>query len=798
MCVRRLARAVRSPIGFGQWSIASRDRDSNRLSGNWYRIALDILRMNTAFITQTLGELSMPKKDIPSVGTANSTAVNPEDWPQHFKFQFSGRYQINGGVPERGRAYGSAEIPTLHNLTDPIPSEQPAPGRVDSAESTKLRCTLHIDIDGIHPLNVVSGTLSQTRHVAAFKNPAHFIGQVTSNTGKSHGGRDLKVRNFNLIWPASGEAVTSALIRLRGSFFETPKADVTFITAGGKKLKPFTAERASAHFREIEVEVDQEDHAAVPEPYDTFTHPDRPANLAQENLTLEKAFAKSGIKITRSNRVTTINTSSAGGNSTWSYKELHDAMVANWSRFANKPQWKMWIFLAEKADDPALGGVMFDGDINEPGGVDRQGTAIFTQCEHFHLATGAYPKANPPAAEAARRELFFDLIHETGHAFNLAHSFQKTLGAPWAAPAWLPVVSDDQALSWMNYPDMASPGNGDSAKWFYDRFEFRFDDRENLFLRHAPARFIQMGNEAWFENHGRVARNTLDPRLNLAVRTRKPIFELGEAISVELRLKNISNSEIMLLSTLDPCDGFVELAVTQPRGERRPFMPILHTRRQISGKILKPGEALYWYVRMSVGAYGSPFKEPGAYRIEASFANPGGGTAAAIMQVYVRPPVSFDDFPVVNELFNARVGSVLYVNGTRGMKDVIDKLDWVLDKLDRKHPARYRLKFALARPYAEPFKQLDIDTEKLKLAQPDPERVEKCLKPIVTDVEPAADSLGHIEYGRSVELYTQCAEMVKKRTDARAAQSRLVELFKQRKVLPEVIQTAEARLKQLK
>jgi hypothetical protein len=54
-----------------------------------------------------------------------------------------------------------------------------------------------------------------------------------------------------------------------------------------------------------------------------------------------------------------------------------------------------------------------------------------------------------------------------------------------------------QALSWMNYPDEASPGAGLNATWFYDRFRFRFDDGENLFLRHAPARFVQMGNEAW-------------------------------------------------------------------------------------------------------------------------------------------------------------------------------------------------------------------------------------------------------------------------------------------------------------
>ena len=44
---------------------------------------------------------------------------------------------------------------------------------------------------------------------------------------------------------------------------------------------------------------------------------------------------------------------------------------------------------------------------------------------------------------------------------------------------------------------------------------------------------------------------------------------------------------------------------------------------------------------------------------------------------------------VVNEPFNARVGRVLYMNGTRVMRDVIDKLDWVGGKRGSKQPSRH-------------------------------------------------------------------------------------------------------------
>ena len=146
-------------------------------------------------------------------------------------------------------------------------------------------------------------------------------------------------------------------------------------------------------------------------------------------------------------------------------------MARHWQAYANRPQWKLWIFLANRGDDDGLGGVMFDGDIDEPGGVDRQGTAVFTRCPVFHTPEGEYCAANPPADIAMHRELFFNLVHKTGHAFNLAHSFGKEGGA-WQPPPWAPVAGGEQALSWMNYPDLAMPSTDRpmNASAFYRRF----------------------------------------------------------------------------------------------------------------------------------------------------------------------------------------------------------------------------------------------------------------------------------------------------------------------------------------
>ena len=555
----------------------------------------------------------------------------------------------------------------------------------------------------------------------------------------------------------------------------------------------------------VEVDVDREINAVDVEPCSTHVHPDRPSDLPEEELTLESAFAKAGIRVTRSPGSGTAISSGAGINRRWNYSELHDSMELHWDAFGNRPQWKMWIFLAELADTDSLGGVMFDGDIDEPGGVDRQGTALFTRCPYFHTEQGGYIQANPPTAEAVKRELFFNLIHETGHAFNLAHSFQKQLSSgpgegAWMPPVWMPLTNNNQALSWMNYPDSATPGGGAGANatWFYQRFRFRFDASELLFLRHAPESYVQMGNAAWFQNHGRVSRISLDRRLELVVRNRKDIVELGEPVLLELRLRNRSDQAVMVHHNLDPSDGLVEVAVTNPAGERRPFLPIDHTRTNLLPQQLGPGQATYHPLDLTMGQFGFPFKEPGAYRIEVSYTNIDGRTAAAVMQLYVRPPASFDDRPVVNELFNARIGRALYVDGTRVMEDVNDKLDWVRDRLGAQHPISYHLTTVRYKPMATPSKVVEPGSDQVRAYDPEPDRVVTELEPVIEQTEAAADTMGHMWYRNVVDTYTQTCVEVHQQTKARHAQEKLLGLFKERNVIPSVVEAVEKRMDELR
>jgi hypothetical protein len=725
-------------------------------------------------------------------------------------WNYSGRYRNHGGASVRatlnGRGLAGTKLPTLHNLDQPPCILRPAPAieRRDGglAPASRLYFTLHIDIDRSDPLNVVSGTVAVETLLGFLRGGTHFIGQVTSNTANAEG-RALVVENFSFTWPETRETIDRIEIQLTPSLpsASLPSAAVTFFTTARRSHGPYTADRSSAFFREVEVEVDREEGAIDPEPYDTHTHPDRPEDFPRYRLTLEAAYYRAGIGITRSSAETSVlDSAEAGADERWTEMELHDSMEAFWSAFANRSQWKMWVFLAKRALERDLAGIMFDAYIDEPGGVDRQGTAIFTQCPALYAE---YATDNAPDAdEAIERELFTLLIHEPGHAFNLYHPWSKTADLPWEAPAWMPATNVDLALTWMNYPWRASRlATGVvslNVQWFYERFEFRFDDLDTLFLRHAPERDIIMGGEEFGVDHGLLLRSSLDPSLELLMHTTKKIFELGEPVTLELSLKNIGDRPVTLLEDFDLRGGLLRLAVTDPQGKRRPFLPFVHRDTVLQQRTLAAGEAFYLQVRLAVGLLGCPFKEPGAYRIEASYHNPFGGSAAAVKQLYVRPPANFDDLPIIHELFSARIGRVLYVGGSRVMEDVNDKLKWVAGKLGKNHPAQFHITQALAGVFAHPHKLVQPETKKIKVLKANPEYVEKHFRAVIAKPEAAADSLGHLGYEKLVNTYVDSAVEIAARPAARKALEEMIAIFRKRNVSPAVIEKADQRLTELK
>lgn len=770
-----------------------------------YSLMSQILATHAAFIGELAGiqertRVMRPTTSAPQQWTVQQTREIIEALRRESS-QFSGVYTFNDGAsrtatveqPDRSTVSAATMNNPIYRLDEPVFLEAPAASRAEAP----VRFTLRVDIDGDTPLKVVSGTLESTGGLES-EVPQHFIGRVSTNVATASG-RGLVVGEFRCRWPDTGDPIDSLEVELAGTPLTAPIAAVTFVdTAHARRFGPFNAQRSSAFFHDVEIDVDREVNAVEFEPLNTHIHPDRPPDLPLEELTLESAFGVAGIRITRTQDSPAAIPAPPGH--TWDFSELHDSMVEHWEAFANRPQWKMWVLLADRADDDGLGGVMFDGDIDEPGGVDRQGTALFTRCPFFHTAAGGYVQANPPHDEAIKRELFFNLIHETGHAFNLAHSFQKHLGRGWTPPAWSPLQSNAQAMSWMNYPDQAQASLAPNASWFYKRFRFRFDRDELLFLRHAPESFVQMGATAWFDQHGRVYRDSVDERLRLSIRTRKTMLQLGEPVLLELKLerRDGAGGPVTVHSNLDPSDGLVDIAITNPRGERRPFLPIDHTRSMLRVTTLETSApAVYGLADVTMGAFGFHFKEPGAYRIEASYTNVDGRTAAAVLQLYVEPPASYAAVPVVNEMFDARLGRALYVEGTRAQGEINSKMEWITRELARtigeNNPIATHLKAVRWKPLAREGCYIDGTNSPVVTPQR-PDEVVKALEPVLVDkCEAAADTMGHIWYREMMDTYTTAAEEAHKPQKAAEAQRTMYELFSARKVVEPVLRSIERR-----
>jgi hypothetical protein len=670
-------------------------------------------------------------------------------------------------------------------------------------DSRRHDLTLHVDVDGPRSLGVVSGTASST--AGSVERRVHFIGRVTFNRWLGSA-RYVVARDMAFTWPFTATLITRVDLRL-SDHGERPRAHIAFFDRHGSGFGPIMCERISPTYREVEVDLDREEGAAAVDTYPLELHPDRPVALAGGGLTLESAFATAGITISRRHSGEIVSTSEAGVDARWTEIELHDSMRLHWDAFANRPQWKLWVLLARLATDDDLGGIMFDGRIAEPGGVDRQGVAVFTACPTFHMPEGDYCRANPPAEAAARRELFFNLVHEAGHAFNLAHSFQKQLFGrggerAWRPPEWSPLVNDRFALSWMNYPDRAAPTGTPplNASWFYKRFMFTFADGELLFLRHAPEEFVEMGGADWLTQHARVPAADLDPRLELRLRNRRPVLEWGEPAIAELRLRALSGTSVAAHANLDPSDGLVEIMITDPLGRELPFVPVDDTRRHVRQTVLR-SDALprYHAIDLTMGRLGFHFKEPGAYRVAATYQNPYGGHATAMMHLTVRAPRSESEREILSELFDARLGSVLYVGGTRALEAEVDKLEWIQRRIPEDHPLHAHMAAVLATGFVRPSKVVLPGDRAVRVLEPQPERVvERLTQPLVESPARSADTLGHVWYNEVVNTFTTAAASVGEYGRAETAQRQMIELFEARRVIPPIVDRARARLRELR
>ncbi len=585
---------------------------------------------------------------------------------------------------------------------------------------------LRVDVDGVKPTMTVSGTITRLFRLGRLT----WIAHVTKDpaTGAWHG--PITYRDGN----AALRPHSTVSVKLTGGPFLpiNRKATVTF-SGGATPALTLTYDFAKSAFREVAFEYDTVSDATAVTSHNPASHPNHSPAAPTSTLTLESAYGRLGITVTKTGGDSVIPVPPG---TAWSDQEMHDAMQAHWSRWADAPQWALWVLFARLHDmGTGLGGIMYD-DI---GTAQRQGTAIFSGS---FIAQAPAGEANPgPWVE---RMKFWTAMHEIGHAFNLAHSWQKSLGT-----AWVPLADEPAALSYMNYP-YNYPAGLDA---FFAAFDYGFSPDELLFLRHAPERFVKMGAEPWFSNHGfeREAfdqlRAAVTGPLELEVRVhRESRFEFLEPVVVELKLKNVSSTASVIDANALQGDGLA-IVVAKDGGEAKRWLPFARYCMAPAPQILQPGEALYGSIFLSAGTGGWLISEPGSYTVYAATeAGAGMGVLSAPLTIVVDRPASVEAERLGGDVFTKDVAHSFAFGGSRVLDEANETLQDVAERLPESRAAVHA-RTVLGTPMATDGKVLVTDTdgrEVVEVVPAEPEQAGQLLSAALDDFDRAADSLGHI------------------------------------------------------
>ena len=636
---------------------------------------------------------------------------------------------------------------------------------------------LRLDVDGTYPQMTVSGTES-----SVFFGTTHWIAKLAETESDTWEG-DIYYKDGGTF------PHTHVKVEVTRSFIASgQKAKLTL--SGGSSDRVLIYKFKSRFFHAVEFEFDSTSDSSVTSSIETHAHPNRPASLASETLTIEKVFQRAGFQVTKSGGDSVVPISGAGADARWSDAEMHDAMQTYWSRFDNRPQWSLWTFFAALHEaGSSLGGIMFD-DI---GPNHRQGTAIFNN------AFISVPPSGDTAPSAwIQRMRFWTACHEMGHSFNLAHSWQKQHPPDWGTP-WIPLANEPEVRSFMNYPFRVAGGQAA----FFANFEYRFSDSELVFLRHAPSRFVEMGNAEWFDHHGfedQEGQKSAASELTLQVRVNRPqpLFEFLEPVVVELKLTNTSTEPQLVSDRILAEVDHMTVIIKRDKQSARQFLPYAKYCWQSKKKVLQPGESVYESLFISAGRNGWDIAEPGYYTIQVALHSHGNEMTVTSnpLRLRVAPPRSYEEEFLAQDFFSESVGRILAFDGSRVLSSGNDTLQQVVEQLaDRR--VKIHAQVALGCPLARQYKQLVMSnsTEKqIQVSAPNLAEAQAYLgSALASDMNLSAETLGHIDFKYYVDRFSDALVEQGDRQQAQDLQGALHKALTSRKVSDRVLRDIKQR-----
>jgi len=693
-------------------------------------------------------------------------------------------------------------IPISNPIPIPIPGPIPGPNPLGFEQETFEAETalnppifpiifrseqLRVDVDGRYPQMQISGTIT-----SGLTQRVHWIANVVKTGVKQWSGG---------IWYKDGNVAsmpyTQIVANITSSFFPAQRsAKITFSGGGASFTRAYAF--VSPYFHEVEFEFDCATGVTAVTQINTGDHPNRPASIPVENLSITKVYQRAGfdVKVTPGASVVPLTGATGGSNPNWSDSEMHDAMQTYWSRFANKAQWSMWVFFAalhEQGNN--LGGIMFD-DI---GTNHRQGTALFN-----NSFISQPPAGDANGAAFVKRMKFWTACHEMGHAFNLAHSWQKQHPPAWGKP-WIPLTNEPEARSFMNYPYNVSGGQ---TKFFSD-FAFRFSDQELKFLRHAPSRFVQMGNADWFDNHGFQQANALaEPTFKLEVRAnrQKPIFEFLEPVVLELKLTNVSNQPQVVDEKVLAASDDLTVIIKKQNREARQWSPYAQYCFSPDKTVLNANDSIYESLFIAAGTNGWDVADPGNYTIQVALHLEDEDIVSDPFYMRVAPPRGFEEEFLAQDFFSEEVGRILAFDGSQVLTGGNDTLREASDRFADRAVAVHA-QIALGSPLARDYKLLTVPENgtremtsvaeangKIAIVKAQDSKADKELSnALLENADEAAKTLGHIDYRYYVDQLSELEAAQGNNKEAAKSQGVLLKTLSERGVLKRVLDDIDDR-----
>lgn len=628
--------------------------------------------------------------------------------------------------------------------------------------------TTRVDVDGRRPMKRISGDFHYTvgatkRYYGSFVVDAPML-WVTSTY--------VIIQGIGRFTFRAGAPKVRVVIRRRSFTQPNAPASVQFMTTSNRRGALYNCDFTTASFRRVQLE---QDYVEGVQPFTSYDAGLLPSGGPSRVLTVQSAYAESGVELQTGGAWGEIPISNAGSNTTWSNAELHQAMEQQFSLWQDLPQWKVWLLAAQQHDyGTGLYGIMFDQQ-----GKQRQGCAV------FHAGVGG------DTPERQRLQLY-TYVHELGHCFNLFHSFHKQYMNP-------PQPNRLSALSWMNYP-WGYPG-GPSAFW--NAFPFQFDDQELIHLRHGFRNDVIMGGNpfgtgAALENEEAFADPIEDQSgLKLELEAPQGSYAYGEPVRIEIKLRLTDTRGKRVNGNLDPNAGYVVIAIQQPGGEVQLYEPLMEHCAAAEFVRLDAEEqpAIYESAYIGYGKEGFYFEQPGIYTLRAAYHAPDGSLIVSdTARLRVRTPINAADEAVADLLFGDDQGALFYLNGSDSpfLERGNEAFETMLEK-HAKHPAATHVRLAKGINEGRTFKRL-TEEQRIRTRKPHLEESMNLLSAVV-EASTGESGVDNITLNRTMRTLAQTQHKAGDEKGAEKTLDRMVTVFEKKKLRPQIMSTIKAQAK---